>query len=470
MNRRLSKGVGAHEALRKAESSIVEQRLLAPGEAVLVAVSGGLDSMVLLQLLNEIRPKHGWRLVLAHFNHQLRGHASDADEQFVRAAAQGLGLPLKVGRADVRTWAARHGLSLEMAARHLRHRFLARTATRLHIGKIALAHHADDQIELFFLRLLRGAGPEGLAGMKWISPSPADPEVQLIRPLLGLARHSLEGFAHERHVRFRKDASNDQLHFERNRLRHELLPLLRARFQPGLDRTILRLMAILSAESDFVGQQARAARSRASASFDRLPLALQRRWLFAEALDLGISADFRLIEQWRLKPGVDVMVRPGWVVRRDPAGRLHATKLLRPRFKPGSVTIELGEGLAQGQMEFAGVELAWRVQAWEGWPGGSRKPPPGIEWFDADKVGARVRVRHWRAGDRYQPIGMPSPVRVQDLFTNLRIPRHKRRQLLVAESEGGEIFWIEGLRIGERAKIDARTSRCLAWSWERMGD
>src|SRR5262245_40188660 len=162
--------------------------------------------MVLLELLRRYGEEHSCRIVVAHFNHCLRGRSSDADEALVRRTARRLGTTCKVGRADVRSWARRYGISIEMAARQKRHQFLARTARILGIRKVALAHHADDQVELFFLRLLRGAGPEALAGMRQKSPSPADPTVQLIRPLLEVPKMELERFASEERVRFRNDA------------------------------------------------------------------------------------------------------------------------------------------------------------------------------------------------------------------------------------------------------------------------
>jgi len=177
------------------DQSIKSHRLFGSRQPILVAVSGGLDSMVLLSALHELSPKHGWKLSVAHFNHQLRGRSSDADERLVRRTAGGLGLRIVTERADVRKFATAHRVSIEMAARKLRHDFLARTALRWKISTAALAHHADDQLELFFLRLLRGSGGEGLAGMKWRNASPSNPNIQLVRPLLDLPKSSLREFA-----------------------------------------------------------------------------------------------------------------------------------------------------------------------------------------------------------------------------------------------------------------------------------
>ena len=245
------------DLLDHVEQSIRARRLFRPGQPILVAVSGGVDSIVLLHLLHELAGKHRWQLTVAHFNHRLRGRSSDADERLVRGTAERLKVPVLTEGADVRAFARRENLSLEMAARKLRHDFLARAAAQGRIPSVALAHHADDQLELFFLRLLRGSGGEGLAGMKWRNPSPSDPSIELVHPLLDQPKAVLIEYAADQGIRYREDASNAALDFQRNRIRHELLPLLRRSYQPALDRTISRAMDIIGAEAEFAAEAAR---------------------------------------------------------------------------------------------------------------------------------------------------------------------------------------------------------------------
>ena len=242
--------------LQRLENKIQSRSLLPRGQKILVAVSGGADSMVLLHALNSLAGKFRWKVSVAHFNHQLRGRSSDADERLVRKAAAGLKLSVIVGTADVKRFAKKSRLSIEMAARNLRHEFLARIARERKISTVALAHHADDQVELFFLRLLRGAGGEGLAGMKWRAPSPVDRKVKLVRSLLDFSREELREFARENKIRFREDATNFSLDAKRSRIRYELLPLIRKHYQPGLSKTVLRLMEITGAEAVFAGDAA----------------------------------------------------------------------------------------------------------------------------------------------------------------------------------------------------------------------
>src|SRR5213592_3655617 len=230
------------DLVQRIESAIQSKQLLRPQQSLLVAVSGGLDSMVLLEVLRRLAAIHLWQLCVAHFNHRLRGRDSDRDEQLVRSTAARLRIPCLVGHANVKETAHEQKQSLEMAGRQLRHQFLARVARERNVSSIALAHQADDQVELFFLRLLRGAGGQGLAGMKWTSPSPIDRNLTLVRPLLDCAKAELRQFARAAGIKFREDASNASLDILRNRVRQELLPRLRQRFQPAIARIVLRQM------------------------------------------------------------------------------------------------------------------------------------------------------------------------------------------------------------------------------------
>lgn len=449
------------DLVQRAEAAIRERRLLKTGQTILVAVSGGVDSMVLLEVLRQLAAAHRWRLSVAHFNHRLRGRASDADERLVRATARRLGLPCVVERADVRKMAGEQKLSMEVAARRLRHEFLARAARERGAQAVALAHHADDQVELFFLRLLRGAGSQGLAGMDWSGVSPADPRVPLIRPLLDCSKTRLLAFARAAKIRFREDTTNASLDMLRNRVRHELLPFLRRRYQPALDAVVLRQMAIHRGEAEWMDELTAAWRRRRRPAFESLAPALQRRILQNELIAHGVSPDFELIEKLRTWPARPVTVGPRLAIRHDGLGRLRQMAAPLHQFNDEQCSLNLAGRSGRGA--FGGVVWDWRIV-----PGGKSKPPKfcrGCEWFDADRVGPSAVLRHWRPGDRFQPAGMNRPVKLQDLFTNAKIPRDERRRLVVAATSAGDIWWVEGLRISERFKLTGVTERRLQWRW-----
>ena len=463
--------------LDQVEENTRGRRLFRAGQRILVAVSGGVDSVVLLHLLHRLGRKHRWRLTVAHLNHQLRGRSSGADERLVRRTAARLKVPVVVERADVRRFARRGKVSLEMAARELRHEFLARTAGRLRIPSVALAQHADDQIELFFLRLLRGSGGEGLAGMKWRSRSPSDGAIELVRPLLDQPKGVLRELATEQGIRYREDASNAVPDFQRNRIRHELLPLLRREYQPGLDKTIRRVMEIVGAEAEFAvraagewlrGMRGAKTEEAPGGRFEKLPVAVQRRCVQLQLVGQGIAPDFELVEQLRVNVGRPVAVGLAQAVLRyavrDGDGRVHVRSSMAAEFKAGARQVDL-RGRA-GEVEFDGARIGWRIVRSSG--GERARGAARRECFDADRVGSVVILRHWRPGDRFQPIGMGCTVKLQDFFTNQKVPRNDRRRLIVAATAKGEVFWVEGMRISERFKLSKGTIRCLQWRWKRL--
>jgi len=449
----------------KVEQAISAHHLFEPHQFVLVAVSGGLDSMVLLHVLHRLADKYGWMPAVAHFNHQLRGTCSDRDAEFVKQTTARRGLKFVSDSADVKQFARKQKLSIEMAGRQLRHDFLARAASMLGIRTIALAHHADDQVELFFLRLLRGTGGEGLTGMRWTNPSPSNANVQLARPFLHVRRQELEDYAKREGIEFRPDATNAQLQIERNRIRHELLPMLRQKFQPALVTTTLRLMEIIGAQSDCIKQTARHWEHRQNdLPFDQLHVAVQRQWMRLELLRLNIAPEFDLIEKLRCRPGQVVMVNPKLGIWRNAKGNLQSRLALSTTFNTERSLLDVSP--RDGRTVFGGLVISWKLE--------ERQTPPRVlepisecEYFDAAKVGPSIVLRHWQRGDRYQPIGMAAPVKLQDIFTNQKIARERRHQVVVATTSLGEIFWVEGLRISARFKVSDDTVRRLKWTWRR---
>jgi tRNA(Ile)-lysidine synthase len=437
---------------------IAANSLFSRRQKILIAVSGGVDSMVLLNLLHELSAEHSWQLAIAHFNHQLRGRESDRDGAFVRKTAERLGMQFFVGEGDVASNAAASGDSIEMAARKCRHRYLAKTAQSWRCRKIALAHHNDDQVELFFLRLFRGAGIDGLTGMHPTSPSPEDSRLTLARPLLEATREDIEKYARDHKIRFREDASNRDPKHQRNQIRHELLPMLRREFQPALNSVVSRTMSLLAGESELADHGADQLVD-SSAEFDEFPKGFRRRLMRNELIRLGIDPNFELVEQLLAQEG-EIVSAPG------------GSRITRNREKLTTIPPRTGFEACEAititprtiwqSTSIGDTEVSYRDVR--------KKIPPHTEHdetFDLEQIGPEIILRRWQPGDRYVPIGMKKSVKLQDCFVNQKIPKAERHRLLIATTSTGEIFWVERLRIGELAKIGQNTSTMLQWRSRR---
>jgi tRNA(Ile)-lysidine synthase len=448
------------------EADIIHRGLLPDGKTVLAAVSGGVDSVVLLEILHRLSQRHHWKLIVAHFNHQLRGKQSDGDERFVCSLARRLGLQCVVGRERVARQARLRGISVEMAGRDARHAFLAATAREQNARFVALAHHADDQVELFLLRILRGASVDGLGGMSWTSLSPRDPQLRLVRPLLGRRKDELLDLAGALSISFRRDRTNHSTDILRNRVRHDLIPLLCRRYQPGLVGVVLRQAELCAADAEFLSRVAHRWMSSRRPAFAELATSLQRRVVLEQLLKLGIQPEFDKVESLRRKAGHPVQVDNSVVVRRFPDGTIERDTVARRKPLAGDsegpmISIRL-KGRA-GKINFGPYRIEWSIQRGKAPPVHRRKS--GQEWFDGDAVGTVVQLRTRRPGDRFQPLGMPKPCKLQDLLTNARIAREKRDELALAVDSHGTIWWVDGLRIGEACKVGPETRRFLRWKW-----
>jgi tRNA(Ile)-lysidine synthase len=398
--------------------SIEHHRLIPDGTRVVAAISGGADSVAMLRAFHAL----DMPVTVAHLNHRLRGAESDADEAFVQLMANELGFPFFSAKTDVRKLAETSGLSIEMAARRARHDFFS----DFNGATIALAHHADDQVETFLLRLARGAGPEGLEGMPFVQSIRG---LRIIRPMLELHRSEIIDWLDANGWEWRVDASNQDEQFLRNRVRHGILPLLETELNPNIRHAILRTMDILREENRWIDRQL-----GDTALDPKLPLAakrrLLRRWLFDNgATEAGFDAVGKIISLMQDGNGTTVF-------ELNEQQRV-VVEYGRPRFE---------------QVDAARQEPAWTltVEAGTGW----RKDQssvlgllPAEASFDAERVGdSRIEVRPYQPGDRIRPLGGEGTRKLQDIFTDRKIPREQRKRIPVILCRG-EIIWLPGYRI-----------------------
>ncbi len=438
-------------------SYVRRERLFTAGDRILVAVSGGPDSVALLHLLVGLGPGLPLDLGVAHYDHGLRGADSRGDADFVAALAQGLNLPVHLGRGEVKAAAARDKVSLQMAARKLRLRFLHDTRRQHAYTRIALGHTADDQVELFWLRLLRGAGLEGLKGM-W----PATP-AGLVRPLLAVGKAVLLAWLQREALPYRLDASNLSRTYLRNRVRLDLLPHLSQLYNPRLAQTIWRTQTLLQEDERLLVKDTEAAWDRVvqtlapdcfALDLDRffsLELALQRRVVRLAVGKIGVEVTLTAPQVEALlalarsgRSGGLIALEDGVQVARAGAA-LHIMKALP---EPTGQATPLPP--APGQVESPGG-WRWRLVRRDSHPN-EPWPPPEVARLDAARVPRPLEIRAWRPGDRFWPQGAPGPKKLQDFFVNAKIPRWLRPHLPLVAA-GQEIVWVPGLRVAEPARL-----------------
>ncbi|HTG43772.1 MAG TPA: tRNA lysidine(34) synthetase TilS, partial [Verrucomicrobiae bacterium] len=260
-------------------------------------------------------------------------------------------------------------------------------------------------------------------------------------------------------VRYREDTSNAEAKFQRNRLRHEVLPEL-LKFQPQLGPITLRAAEMLLAEKEYLGEEAEEWLRTGGKPFHLLHRALQREIIRLQILKLERKPNFELIEYLRLKCGKSRTLSPGFQVSRDESGRLTPQQEKCEESGKDELQIEIGE---EGQISWGGLNISWMKAAQR------EGPSAGVEFFDRARLGSTILLRFWRPGDRFQVIGMEHVQKLQDLFTNAKLPAEERHRRVVAVSEG-RIFWVEGLRIGEQVKVGPETRQILEWRWRRLAE
>jgi len=441
--------------------------LVVPGDRILAALSGGPDSVALVALLLKLREEMPLEVRLAHFNHRIREEA-DEDERFVRGLARRWVLALEVGSADVRSHAAAKKLNLEQAGRDLRYGFLRRAAAAAGATKIATGHTLTDQAETVLMRLMRGAGLPGLAGIAPVVPGEPCP---IVRPLLGISGPDLRAWLAAEGLPSREDASNRDRRFLRNRVRAELLPELERRYEPRVAAHLARLAAIAREEDELLGGFVRELadefilRKGRDVSLDMktLPLllpALARRVareylreLLGDLRDVSYDDVAALVA---LGEGKELTLRKGFVLRRE-SGRI-GRKRSRPKARPFRF---LWDGRSVLTVPAAGQSfVAFRRKA----SGEGRSPrtddAAGAN-LDAAKLSLPLLVRNRRPGDLYRPLGAPGRKKLKEILRSKGVRAGTRDRLPVFVS-GGEIAWAPGLPVADRFKIGPGTRTVLS--------
>ncbi|MEW6546751.1 MAG: tRNA lysidine(34) synthetase TilS [Bacillota bacterium] len=475
-------------------------QMFSPGDAVVVAVSGGADSVALLHLLWRMAGRLGLRLHVGHLNHLLRGGQAEEDARFVAELAGFLGIPCTVGREDVAARAASARVGLEEAGREARYDFLRRLAAEVGARRIALGHTRDDQAETVLMRLLRGTGIEGLAGI----PPVRGP---IVRPLLTVGHAELEEYCREQGLTWRLDPYNFDPGYLRNRVRHRLLPCLEEVAGAGVRERLAELAEALRSDVEWLREVEEQTLARvATRRGDSVVLDAAR----LEALSPALRG--RLVRR-----AVHMVKQPGrqlglahvqavldLLARRTPAGEgapeVHLPGGVVAWVASDGLVIEpaVAERQSTGAGPVGGVTRRGKRERPVGYqyalpvPGFVEVPEAGLilhahvlhdpaaqgaepgrlarrAMLDYNKTGAQLLVRSWRPGDRFVPLGMESPKKLHDFFVDEKVPRVQRQRIPLVLS-GDEIIWVVGYRIDHRYRVTPATRDILVLEASGMED
>jgi tRNA(Ile)-lysidine synthase len=446
--------------LKQISQFIRANNLFATGDTLVVAVSGGADSVALLDILVSLRDLR-LKLVVAHLNHMLRGEESAGDEEFVRNLAESYGLPFVLRRADVEEIARQERRSLEDAGRSARYALFDEVAATHRACSVALAHHADDQAETVLLRLLRGAGGSGLCAM---APRSAG---RYVRPLLAVSRSEIEVYLRKRGIAWRNDSSNGDGSFLRNRVRHELIPFLRG-YNPSISRRLSATAEALAADEEFLDAATKEAFARhAVSSADRVTLSVPgarseprgiRLRLYRRAV-LQAKGDLARIS-FRHLQALERLIfsaAPHQTLTLPDAVRAE-----RCYEEVAFSSIEESSPLLHGDI-FLDSPGIYPLPGWgtlsvdfAHHPGELKSTPATTAYFDLEQAPFPWRIRGFRPGDRFSPFGMTGHKKVKELFIDSKIPLSARR-LIPLLFCGETLLWVGGVRRSSAASLTERT-------------
>ena len=451
--------------ISEVRKTIQKYDMIQPGDRVVVGISGGPDSAALLHALWELRGDFHLSLLAAHLDHRLRPEG-EKEAHFVRKLAGKLGVPFFGGRADVRSCQKEKGLTVQEASREVRYAFLKEIARKNRADKIALGHTADDQAESMIMRILRGSGTRGLSGI------PPVRNGLYIRPLIGVWREEIEAFLEEKRIVPLTDPSNQSQKYLRNRIRHELLPLLQ-QYNPRIRQVLVQMADLFRGEEEFWETHLSEKLAGAVRSRRKETLVLDVPALLSHPLPIRLRCLRKAIEEtqghlrgislphiWALNslleasdPNRTLKLPRGLTVTRA----YQALHLSRSREEavpfehpvPGPGYVEIPE---------IGRAMRFETQSRKG------KAPldesPLVALLDFDDLEFPLTVRSFHPGDRFQPLGMEGEKKIKDLFIDCKVPALQRKRIPIL-CRGDRILWVGGVRIDNRARLKPETRRIL---------
>lgn len=446
-------------------------KLIEKGDSLLVAFSGGPDSVCLFDMLYRMRTDWKLNLHFVHLNHSLRGSESDKDQIFAEKFARDLKMPISVKKVDVEKFAQENRLSLEEAGRECRLQFFQEEAERLKIKKVALGHHKDDLAETVLLRMLRGTGLRGLSGIKpWVEMK----GMVLIRPLLDIEKSKLQEYLTERKLAYCVDASNSRTDFARNRIRHKLIPILERDYNPKVRNALAHLAETIALDLGYIEaaveqQYPKIFKKKKGAlvlldkkKFRDLHDALKFRVLQKALRVLDPECELNFGHWNEIRKALEDDVQKFEVtLPNDLAVAFERKEVLLKKPSVAAPQENYEYSLEPGsKVKIRELDLTFSCEVSDSRIFKEDRYDKTCGIFDMERITFPITVRNRRDGDIFQPLGMKYTKKLKDFLIARKIPSYNKNQLPVFVS-GEQIFWVYGVEIGERYKVFHKTRRFL---------
>jgi len=454
--------------LKKTEEKVIRfiasRSLVNKGDKILVALSGGPDSVFLLYFLYKFSNKYKIKLGAFHLNHKLRGKNAEADQKFCRAFCKNLGLPLFEASVNVQSVASKMKTSVEEAGRFTRYRLLNKVASKNGFNRIATAHIKDDNTETVLLNLIKGSGITGMTGIP-------DKRDNIIRPILCLSKKEILDYLNTNKIGYRLDESNLSVEYERNFLRQSIIPLIKDRLNPSLDETLFNSSFIFKSLKDFIDKYVTDVKAAiATSKKNELIINIQEpkkyhpflvaetlRSVVSEKWNISLSSEDvnRTLKLLSSQSGTFLELQNKLMIFRDRGELIIRKKKSKEIKEVYSVIPDQTINTNYGKLSINYVERK-KIQF---------KPDANIEHITADHISEKLILRVWQAGDKFIPLGMKGEKKVSDFLIDIKMSRLDKQKQYVL-TDGNKIIWLVGKRIDNRYKITDKTKRVLELCWK----
>ncbi|MBA4311102.1 MAG: tRNA lysidine(34) synthetase TilS [Chlorobiaceae bacterium] len=444
---------------------ILENRLIQRGEKIIVSVSGGIDSMTLLNLMLDLKNRMKLTIAIAHFNHQLRGNESNEDETFIRDYAKKRKIRCFIESTDTNHISETEKLSIQETARNLRYNFLLNIRKSLGYQKIATAHNADDNAETILFNIFRGTGVHGMTGIPVFRK-----DQNIIRPLLFASRDEITSYAAENNISFREDSSNSKKEYTRNFIRHEILPAIRQNINPNIRGSLLRSSHIFTGLEIFISTANKSLKKKIIRSKSKNELIISRNKFIAlpqfskEQLLYDIAREFcnseidystitTMLKISEAATGTFSSIGNDVLILRD-RNYLIIKRWKRPSAFVYPIKLET-------EQKFSGFKFK-SLKVTKGTYSNNRN----IELIDGDLLGKDIHIRSWHDGDWFIPFGMNKKKKLSDFFIDEKIPLLKKLTIPILESDG-MIVWVCGMRSDNRFRVTKTTKNIIKLEYKK---